>query len=257
MTSPYLILAIVLLLSLMVVLELGRQLGLSHTKQRGSPNKGSASVEAAVFALFGLLLAFTFSGAATRFEHRRDLVVQEANSIGTAYLRIDLLDRQAQEKLYPLFKSYVQSRLDAYQSISSGQEEFKKKITLSSDIQNQIWQLATEGAARAKSPSVMNLVLPPINDMIDITSTRLAAMRNHPPPIIFVLLVAFSFACALIAGYSMSVDPRRNWLHMILFTLCVAGTIYVILDLEYPRYGFIRVDGVDVHLQDLLDSMSK
>lgn len=257
MTSPYLIFAAFLLFSLLAVLELGRRLGLSHMRVRGSSSKGSATVETAVFALFGLLLAFTFSGAATRFEHRRDLVVQEANAIGTAYLRIDLLDQQTQERLYPLFKSYVQSRLDAYQSITSGQAEFKAKLAESTKIQVEIWQVATAGASRAKSPSVMNLVLPPINDMIDITSTRLAAMRNHPPTIIFVLLVAFSFACALIAGYSMSVDSRRNWLHMILFTICVAGTIYVILDLEYPRYGFIRVDSVDVHLRDLLESMKK
>lgn len=255
MENSYPLLAIILMLAIVACLELGRRLGLAHQKNNHSTIAGTSTVEGAVFALFGLLIAFTFSGAASRFEHRRDLVVQEANAIGTAYLRLDLLDKGSQEKLKPLFHEYVESRIRSYQALKEGKNAFNVGLAESSHLQSNIWKLASEGAAAANSPAVMTLVLPPINDMIDITSTRVAAMRTHPPEIIYILLVVFSLVSSLIAGYSMAVDKKRQVLHMLLFAFAIAGTIYVILDLEYPRQGFIRVDSIDTHLKELLSSM--
>ena len=251
--------AILLMIAILVCLEIGRRLGRAHLKASGgsSSNTGSNTIETAIFALFGLLLAFTFSGATTRFEQRRDLVVQEANSIGTAYLRLNLLEQSAQNKLRPLFRDYVESRLRTYESIRQGEEGFKEGLAKSTQIQNSIWQIATQASEKAGSPAVMELVLPPINDMIDITTTRIAAMRTHPPVIIYSLLVVFSLAGALMAGYGMAANKARQWLHMLLFAFAIAATIYVVLDIEHPRQGFIRVDGIDIHLIELLESMKK
>ena len=256
MESLYPILAVALLVLLFVFLEIGRRLGIAVVK-RGDKELtgGNSTVETAVFAIFGLLLALTFSGASDRFVHRRDLVVQEVNAIGTAYLRLDLLDRQAQAELRPLFNSYVQSRIDAYRAIPQGDSVVSTEVKKSEEIQHRIWDAATKGASQAKSPAVMSLVLPPINEMIDVTTTRLAASRTHPPVIIYILLVSFALATALIAGYSMSIGKKRHWLHTALFVLCIAGTIYVILDMEFPRLGFIRVDDIDLHLEELLESI--
>ena len=256
MENLYPFFAVALLVFLFVFLEIGRRLGLAKLK-RGEDDldKGNSTVETAIFAIFGLLLAFTFYGAADRFLHRRDFVVLEVNAIGTAYLRLDLLDRQAQEELRPLFRSYVQSRIDLYKNISAGDDAVSAGLKESANLQQKIWEVAAHSSSRAASPAVMSLVLPPINEMIDITTTRLAATRTHPPLIIYALLVSFALASALIAGYSMAIGKKRHWFHLLLFAFCIAGTIYVILDMEYPRRGNIRVDAIDLHLEELLESM--
>ncbi len=98
-----------LFIGMMSLFGLGRRLGLScSTKDDG---KGSGSLETAVFGLLGLLLAFTFSGAASRFEDRRHVIAEEANAIGTAYLRLDLLPQSAQTEIKPLVVQYTDMRL--------------------------------------------------------------------------------------------------------------------------------------------------
>jgi hypothetical protein len=99
------------------------------------------------------------------------------------------------------------------------------------------------------------LLLPALNAMIDITTTRTMATQIHPPAIIFVMLFGLGLASALLAGYGMASAKSRSWPHMLGFAAAMAVTVYVILDLEYPRFGFIRVDAFDQALVDLRESM--
>lgn len=94
------------------------------------------------------------------------------------------------------------------------------------------------------------LLLNSLNGMFDITTTRTWALQMHPPVVIMYLLMGLSLCCALFAGFGMSAAPRRNWLHRFLYAFVMAGAIYVILDLEFPRRGFIRVDAFDQALAD-------
>ncbi len=105
--------AIVLFVGMLLLLEMGRRLG--NRRLATDPDgarAGTGTVEGAVFALLGLMIAFTFSGAASRFDTRRDLIVQETNAIGTAYLRIDLLPVNAQPAMREHFRQYLDSRLE-------------------------------------------------------------------------------------------------------------------------------------------------
>src|SRR4051812_27997496 len=111
----YVLLAILctlgLLASILVMMETGRRIGLRRMDQHGdSAVAGVATIDAAIFGLLGLLLAFTFSGAASRFDPRRQQIIEEANDIGTAYLRIDLLPVSAQPEMRELFRQYTDSR---------------------------------------------------------------------------------------------------------------------------------------------------
>jgi hypothetical protein len=99
------------------------------------------------------------------------------------------------------------------------------------------------------------LLLPALNQMIDITTTRTMALQLHPPLIIFGMLFLVALASALLAGYSMAGGKDRKWIHVIGFALVIAITVYVILDIEFPRFGLIRVDAFDQALVDLLQSM--
>jgi hypothetical protein len=99
------------------------------------------------------------------------------------------------------------------------------------------------------------LLLPALNAMIDITTTRTMATQIHPPLVIFALLCVLALAGSLLAGYSMAGSQARSWTHMIGFAVIIAVTVYVIFDLEYPRLGLIRVDAADQVLVELRDSM--
>jgi hypothetical protein len=105
-------------------------------------------------------------------------------------------------------------------------------------------------------PPVTIVVLPAINEMIDITTTREMVAMTRVPGVIITLLFAVSLISALLAGYAMSTWMRRSWLHMILFAAIIAISIYVILDLENPRIGLIRLDAADVVLQHLLEKIN-
>ncbi|MFN8008404.1 MAG: hypothetical protein U0V70_15555 [Terriglobia bacterium] len=106
-------------------------------------------------------------------------------------------------------------------------------------IQSEIWSQAVKAVQEAQSPAVMSLVLPALNEMIDITTTRTMALQTHPPLVIYLMLGIVALASALLAG-GMANNPLRSWLHILGFAALMAITIYVILDLEHPRVGFVR-----------------
>ena len=241
---------------MLVAAEVGRHIGAARlARHSGELAKGSGSTEAAVFALFGLLVAFTFSGAASRFEDRRHLIADEANAIGTAYLRLDLLPSDVQAPLRELFRTYVDVRYGVYRQYEDDVAT-RTKLAESAELQAAIWGMASSAVLEQGTPtSTATLVLGSLNEMIDITDTREMATRNHPPLAVFLLLGTLSLACALLVGYDTSPNARRSWLHTVTFAAIVSLTVYVIIDLEFPRLGFIRVDSADVALAELRESM--
>ncbi len=212
---------------------------------------GASIVEGAVFALLGLLLAFSFSGAASRFDDRRKLVVEEANAIGTAYLRLDALAAAPRDELRSTFREYLDTRLRVYRALPDLQAA-KAELAKSAELQQQIWAKAV--AATGGTQPATTLLLPAINSMFDITTIRTARAQTHPPLPIFGLLFLLSLLAAFIAGYAMGAS-KRNWLHAITFAVTLAAVVYIIIDLEFPRLGFIRVDDFDQVLVDLRQSM--
>ena len=154
--------ALILLPAIVLLFELGRRF---HARRKIATT--SAAVEGAVFGLFGLLLAFTFSGAMTRYDAHRTLLIEETNDIGTAYLRLDLLAPGSQPALRQLFRDYTTSRLHLFDSAGSGVSPDSVRL------QRLIWEQAVRAsAAPGASPDAAKLLLPAINAMIDITATR-------------------------------------------------------------------------------------
>ncbi len=245
-----------LFFSMLLLLDIGRRVGgrrLANDPE--GARTGTGTVDGAVFALLGLLIAFTFSGAASRFDARRALIVEEANNIGTAYLRLDLLPASAQPALRDSFRRYVESRLEVYRKLPD-LEAAKVELARSTQLQGDIWsQAVAAGRLEGAPPATMILLLPALNQMIDITTTRTMATQMHPPVVIFVLLFGLALASALLAGYGMAGGKSRNWIHMLGFAAVMAVATNVILDIEYPRLGLIRVDAFDQVLVDVRDSM--
>jgi len=249
-------LAIVVLFGMLAMLEAGRLIARRRAlADPESARVGTGVIEGAIFGLLGLLIAFTFSGAASRFDARRQLIVQEANAIGTAYLRLDLLPASTQPGLRDAFRRYVDSRLEIYRKIPD-LDAARAAFAASTRIQHEIWSTAVSACRSDPNPPSTMLLLPALNEMIDITTTRLAAAQTHPPPIIFVMLGALALLSALLAGYAMGTGKGHNWVYILGFVAVISVTVYVILDIEFPRLGFIRLDAFDQLLVDLRNSMN-
>jgi hypothetical protein len=232
-------------LGVLLCLMLGRWLGRRAIARHGATGSNISSLEAAVFALLGLLIAFTFSGALSRFDVRRGQAVDEANAIGTAYLRIDLLPASAQAPLRETFRNYVDARIATYRALPD-LEAARRELARSQDLQREIWAQAVAASRMPESrPEAELLVIPALNQMFDITTVRLVATQLHPPLIIYIMLVALALASALLAGYQSAGASDVDWVHKIGFAGIVALTVYVILDIEYPRLGWVRLDAID------------
>jgi len=244
--------ALGLILAMIGLMQTGWHIGKKFKDESAKPANVGA-IEGAIFALLGLLIAFTFSNGLSRFEDRRKLIVEEANNIGTAFLRIDLLPQEAQPEMRTLFRSYLDSRLAACRHIPD-LKAAKAELDRGTQLQQQIWSHAVNHCTGQPTPCMM-LLLPALNSMIDITTTRTMMSQFHPPLIIFILLIVFSLAAALLAGYDMA-EGSRSWVHLIGFSVAMAMAVYVILDVEYPRIGFIRIDQTDQVLIDLRKSMN-
>ena len=244
-----------LFVGVLLFLELGRRFGPGHAEDESERERVvRTTLEGAIYALLGLMIAFTYSGAASRFEERRMLTVQEANAIGTAYLRLDLLPAATQPALREKFKQYTSARLAVYQvlpDIDASRAQTARAATL----QTEIWNDAN--AALKDSPhSASLLLIPAVNDMIDITSTRDVMLYSHIPAVVMAAVLVLAAVCAMLTGNGLARKKRAGLsLHTLGFALVLAATIYLIFDLDYPRAGLIQLDYADQALADLLKTM--
>ncbi len=251
--------SLALFAGMLVLFDIGRRIGRRRlVADPDGAHIGTGAVDGAVFALLGLLIAFTFSGAASRFDERRNLIVQESNDIGTAYLRVDLMPESAQPAMRDLFRRYVDSRIELYRGFQDT-EDIEAAYAIyerSTKIQGELWGHAVAaGKTDGASPGATMLLLPALNQMFDIASTRALVIRMHPPPVIFAMLFGLALVGALFAGYGMAGRKARSWIHMVGFAAVMAGAVNVIIDLEYPRRGLIRVDSFDQALVELRAGM--
>jgi hypothetical protein len=239
---------------MLLSMEAGRRLRVSHRRAGHDESSGLGAINGAVFGLMGLMLAFTFSGAASRFDHRRDLIVEEANDIGTAYLRIDLLPEAARGPLKEAFRQYLDTRLQTYRG-GTDAVRIAELLEQTAQRQARIWQMSLDAIGHAPAPPVAAQIVPALNGMFDIVTTRTAAIQMHPPGVIWLMLAGLTLVCSLLVGYDAGGRTHGNWLHLFMFAAILSLTLYVIIDIEYPRLGLIRVTAMDRVLQDVRDSM--
>ncbi len=253
---PPLLFVLLLLIGMLLLLEVGRRLGVRRRpKETEGERGGLGTVEGAVFALFGLMVAFTFSGAASRFNEKRMLIAEEVNCIETAYLRLHLVSHQAQPALQELFRHYVDSRLETYRRLPD-MVAAEMEMANSKKIQEEVWTAAVAATRLPDShPSSGLLLLPALNNMIDISTTRTMALQLHPPRIIYALLFGLGLICSLLAGFRMSSGQHRSWLHILGFTVLTVIIVYVMLDVEYPRAGLIHLESADQLLVNLREHL--
>jgi CHASE2 domain-containing sensor protein len=196
-------------------------------------------------------VAFTFSGAAARFDTRRQLIVEETNAIGTAYLRLDLLPADVQPTLRGRFRQYLAARLEAYRKlpdIAAAQETLARSVQLQGESRTRA---VAESRRQEAHPDAAKLLLPALNAMIDIMTTRTLAAHMHPPMIIIAMLFGLALTCALLAGHGRWHGAQLA--PIVSFTAISVVVVYVIM--EFPRLGLLQVKAFDQALEALPQSM--
>jgi hypothetical protein len=215
--------------------------------------EGLGAIEGSLLGLLALLLSFTFSMSASKSDTRRQIIVQEANDIGTAILRCDLYPDSARIKLKPMFSDYLNARISYYQA---GIEETKLNQSLqqSNEYSGRIWKFVTGLSQDKENTFRSQQMVPALNAMMDVATTRDADRNAHVPESIYWLLFLLTITGSFIVGFG-SKGKRFNWIIVCGFTLMTIMTIYLILDLDRPRRGIINMDQTHqkiVELKDLL-----
>ncbi len=248
------VVSVLLFLGMLGCLEAGYRIGCRAHRQTESAHEGIGTIGAAVFALLGLLLGFTFANGISHLDQRRELIVREANTIGTAYLRLDLLSPGQQLEMRPLFRQYLDARLEVYEKLPN-MNAAEHELTRAAQLQQEIWTKAVAAGNADPSQNVARLLLPALNDMFDVTTSRTIALHTHLPPLIFGLSIIVALLSGLLAGYDMAKRKQRSWLHAVLYAVVIAVTVFTFLDLDYPRFGVIRLTSADRALIQLRDSI--
>ncbi|MCE5230393.1 DUF4239 domain-containing protein [bacterium] len=249
------LLAFGLFIGMLIAIQFGKWLGVRRKKIEGEAGTPAIGVmEGSVFALMGLVIAFTFSGALGRLDWRRQLDVEEVNAIGTAWLRLDLLPERDQPPLRRMFREYAETRLGVYHKLPDVKAAYAD-ISRLGDLQKQIWSSALASAQSNNGPQATMLLMPALNAMFDILTTQKMAGLAHPPLIVFAMLFGLAVISSLLVGYDMGGIRQRHWIHLMGFAATIAFALYVVVDLEYPRLGLIRIDHFDQAMVDLLAQM--
>jgi hypothetical protein len=233
-------LGVIFVASVVVILaasEIGRWYG-ARGAERGAENV--TTLEAATLGLLALMIGFSFSMALSRFDARRDGVLNEANAIGTTALRARLLPAPHNTESLKLLREYTQVRLDFVQRVLSPQER-AALITRSTAIQEALWQEAKAVAANDTAMVPTGLFIQTLNEMIDIQETRLTAMRNRVPNIVLLALYGTAIVAITFSGYADGLQRRRARVPVYVMGVLVAAVILLIQDLDRPGKGFVTV----------------
>jgi hypothetical protein len=195
-------------------------------------------IQTAIFAVLGLLLAFTFSMAVSRFDERKQALVTETNAIGTAYLRVQLLPPGQQATAAATFRHYVDARL------ATARPNWYLDVGLektTSALQQQLWAQGTNAATQDPRAVTTGLYVQSLNDMFDAQSSRDAARLNQLPATTLFLLISISTLSVGILGYRSGIGGGRSLTGAILLALVIALVVLIILDLDQPYQGFITI----------------
>jgi hypothetical protein len=252
--TPAILICAILLVLMLIANASGYYLRRRQLKRDpDSSSDGLGPVEGSLLGLLALLLSFTFGISASKSDNRRQVIVEEANAISTAILRCDLYPDSIQRDLRPLFRSYVDTRIAYYKA---GIEDQKLNHALGESQKHfeKIWETVTLFSRNKENIFPSQQMVPALNDMSDIVTTRDAERNAHVPESILWMLFLLTLAGSFVTGYG-SKSKRFNWVIVMGFTLMTVMTIYLILDLDRPRRGIINMDQTHdkiVELKDLL-----
>jgi hypothetical protein len=225
--------------AVLLAVEGGHRLG-AYRHRRSEQEKESpvGAMVAATLGLLAFMLAFTFGLAATRYDTRRELLLDEANAIGTAYLRAELLVEPERTRTRKLLRQYVDARLEAAQDQS--EEHAMRK---SEELHGLLWAQAVAATDKDQRPVITALYIKSLNEVIDLHSKRvMAGFRSRIPTIIWLALYGVALLGMGATGYQAGLSGTSRSLAALALVLAFSGVMYLIADLDRPREGLLTVN---------------
>jgi hypothetical protein len=205
------------------------------------------STQAATLGVFAILIGFSFSLATNLFEQRRELLLDDANAIGTAELRARLLPQPYSEEAQKLLREYLAVRLSFHLS-SDDDATFERAIEASTRLHEDLWRQAMGASALQPLSVPIGLFVQSLNELIDLHAKNVDALRFHVPASSILLLYAVAFAGLGLIGYEIGLTSVKRSFPTAVVAVLLAGIIVVVVDLDRPRRGLITLS-----VQPLLD----
>ena len=220
------------------------RVGVAHgsacSRKKSDADKDSGTVRSAVLALLGLLLGVSFALAGARREARRELLVEEANSIVTTARRAQLLPEPYAANVAELLREYVPIRIETHRETQFS-DQFTTTRKRSTDVQDRMWAEAVAAAAERPSPITASFIAS-LNETIDLEAKSVAAKRNHVPGAVWLLLLCVAGCGLWLVSYQAGTSGRHSILERFIFPILIAIVIAIITDIDTPRAGLISLD---------------
>lgn len=191
-----------------------------------------------LFVLEGLLLGFTIAMVLPRFDHRQDLVVEEAGAIRTAILRADVLPEPQRSKTLELLREYIAVRKDFANVGLITPAALVRNTEQTTALQEELWQQAS-GVAQQNQSALMSSYMGSLNEMTSVSEQQLAYLEHRVPTEVWVIIIVVGAFQSFVAGYNLK---QKFWLSLVITPVVVALVVTVIVDLDSPRSGFIHIE---------------
>ncbi|WP_140912279.1 hypothetical protein [Methylomonas koyamae] len=237
-----LLIALLLLLSMLLAIEIGYRVGLRIMPTVRDDFKAHVNAtSASLVGILALLLGFTFSLSLQRYDSRSEAVVDEANAIGTAYLRAQLLAEPHRGHSLALLREYLDLRVQTGNVDLTERARRHALIAEAGRMQARLWEYARQANAVAPSPVTTGLFIPALNEMIDNFGKRDAEMNRHVPEFVLLLLYATFLMTGAIVGYATGLSGHRASFVTHIMVGLIVVLVFIILDLDRPHRGLIQV----------------
>jgi hypothetical protein len=218
--------------------EAGFRLGRRRSRDPDhEPETPVVSIAGATLGLLAFMLAFTFGMAESRYEARRLLVIDEANAIGTTYLRAGFLPEPQRSKIRGLLREYVTVRVEGAKS-----GKIAAALARSEELQGRLWTETVALAEKTPGSIVAGLFIQSLNEVIDLHTKRvMAGSRSRIPGIVWVGLSLVTILAMAAMGYQEGLDGKRSPVATITLVLAFSAVFLLIADLDRPQEGWLKV----------------
>jgi len=248
-TMPSAWLAVILFALLVLAFFLGHHFRILQMRRKPELEKSDLStINGMLLGLLGLMLAFTFSMSNERFDTRRELVIEEANDIGTVVLRTDVFPDSVRRVLRSTLKLYVDERI-AFYEVGMNLQKAAFHYFRADSLSTAAWITVTRYARHDNITVRTSEIIPALNAMIDVTTTRRAAGEATLPVAILYFLFFLCLSSAFLLGFDLK--GPINWVVVIGFAIMLSSTVFTIIDLDRPRSGLVNLDGPHQRMVDL------
>ncbi len=247
--------ALTLLVAMILMIEIGHRIGRAAKRRTQLPPKDHVTgVQAALLGILALLLGFTLSLSLQRFDSRSAAVVDEANAIGTAYRRTQLLPEPVRGEMQRLLRDYTDKRIQAGTESTVDESHRNPAVRQANDMVDQLWMLARKGVEQDADPVRTGLFVQALNNAIDSFGKSEASLRRHLPDLVLLLLFVTFLMVGLVVGYATGIDGYRAFFATYIMVGLIVVLVFVIIDLDRPRRGLVQVSLES--MTDLRDSMT-